>query len=66
MTAHPTVSKSPQVPEPLAMKKVILLLAGIAAAAGCFLISRSPRKPRSVDDLAHDLQAAWADHHTVV
>ncbi len=48
------------------MKKVILLLAGVAAAAGCFLISRSPRKPRSVDDLAHDLQAAWADHHTVV
>ena len=49
------------------MKKIILLLAGIAAAAGCVLISRSsPRTAKSVDDLAHDLQSAWADHHTVV
>jgi len=47
------------------MKKIILLLAGIAAAAGCVLITRS-RSPRSIDDLAHDLQGAWADHHTVV
>ena len=47
------------------MKKAILLLAGIAAAAGCLLITRS-RSPRSLDDLAHDLQGAWADHHTVV
>jgi hypothetical protein len=50
------------------MKKVILLLAGVAAAAGCFLIAQSPRgprSPRSIDDLAHDLQGAWSDHHTV-
>ncbi len=48
------------------MKKTILLLAGIAAAAGCVLIRRSRTTPRSVDDLAHSLQEAWADHHTVV
>ena len=50
------------------MKKFILLLAGIAAAAGCVLISRSrpANAPRTVDDLAHSLQDAWADHHTVV
>lgn len=50
------------------MKKLILLLAGVAAAAGLVLISRSrpASATRSVDDLAHSLQAAWADHHTVV
>ena len=49
------------------MKKFILLLAGIAAAAGCVLITRSrATAPRSVDDLAHSLQDAWADHHTIV
>jgi hypothetical protein len=47
------------------MKKTLLLLAGIVAAAGCFLVTRQARRPRSIDDLAHDLQGAWADHHTV-
>jgi hypothetical protein len=47
------------------MKNFIYLVAGIAAATACFLITR-PRPTRSVDDLAHDLQSAWADHHTVV
>ena len=46
------------------MKNFLLLVAGIAAAAACFLITR-PRSPRSIDALAHDLQDAWADHHTV-
>jgi len=46
------------------MKKVVLLLAGIAAAAGCILVTRS-RTTRSIDDLATNLQEAWADHHTV-
>jgi hypothetical protein len=46
------------------MKKAFYLLAGIAAAAACILITRS-RSPRSIDDLAHNLQDAWADHHTV-
>ena len=47
------------------MKKIALLLAGIAAAAGCILITRS-RSPRSIDELTANLQEAWADHHTVV
>jgi len=47
------------------MKRVALLLAGIAAAAGCILITRS-RTTRSIDELASNLQEAWADHHTVV
>jgi hypothetical protein len=46
------------------MKNLLLLTAGIAAAAACLLITRS-RSTRSIDDLAHDLQGAWADHHTV-
>jgi hypothetical protein len=46
------------------MKKVVLLLAGVAAAAGCLLITRS-RSPRSIDELASNLQRAWADHHTI-
>ena len=47
------------------MKRVILLLAGIAAAAGCILVTRA-RTTRSIDELATNLQQAWADHHTVV
>jgi hypothetical protein len=46
------------------MKNFLLLIGGVAAAAACFLITRK-RTPRSIDDLAHDLQGAWADHHTV-
>jgi hypothetical protein len=47
------------------MKNFLLLVAGIAAAATCFLITRPSRAPRSIDDLAHNLQDAWADHHTI-
>lgn len=51
------------------MKKVILLLAGVSLATGFILITRSRTvvnsASNSVDDLAHTLQAAWADHHTV-
>ncbi len=48
------------------MKNLIYLLLGIAAAAGCVLATTSrSRSPRSIDDLAHKLQDAWADNHTV-
>ncbi len=47
------------------MKRVVLLLAGIAAAAGCVLVTRS-RTTRSIDDLATNLQEAWADNRTLV
>jgi len=46
------------------MKKAVLLFARFAAAAGCILITRS-RATRSIDELASNLQEAWADHHTV-
>jgi len=51
------------------MKNFLLLLAGIAAAATCYMVARPAtrpsRTPRSIDDLAHNLQDAWADHHTI-
>jgi hypothetical protein len=62
---HPTDLKCPYFsPEFSTMKRIVFVLAGIAAAAACVLITRS-RSPRSIDDLAHNLQDAWADHHTV-
>jgi hypothetical protein len=47
------------------MKNFLLLIAGVSAAAACFLITRPSRASRSIDDLAHELQGAWADHRTV-
>lgn len=45
------------------MKNLIYLFLGIAAAAVCVFATRS--RPRSIDALAHTLQDAWADNHTV-
>jgi hypothetical protein len=48
------------------MKKFFYLIGGIAAATACVLMTRTNRKgSQSVDVLAHRLQDAWADHHTV-
>ncbi len=47
------------------MRNTLFLIAGLTAAAAYFLITRN-QEPRSVDELAHKLQEAWADHHTVV
>lgn len=47
------------------MKKFLFLVGGVAAAAAGFLFwSKKQRAP--VDELAHRLEEAWADHHTVV
>ncbi len=47
------------------MKSVFLLLGGLAfATAGLILFTSKRAKP--VAALAHDLEVAWADHHTVV
>jgi hypothetical protein len=46
------------------MKNVIFAVGGFCAAAAGFLIWRSTRIP-PVTDLAHRLEDAWADHHTV-
>ena len=47
------------------MKRVIWTVGGLCAAATGFLVWGSTRKP-NVEELAHVLEDAWADHHTVV
>lgn len=47
------------------MSKFLLVLGGVCAAAACFLVLGPRRTPR-VDELAHQLEDAWADHHTTV
>ena len=47
------------------MKKALFLIGGVCAAAAGFLVwGKKRREP--VEELAHKLEAAWADHHTVV
>ena len=46
------------------MKTVIWTLGGICAAmAGILVLRRRNQQP--VTELAHKLEVAWADHHTV-
>jgi hypothetical protein len=54
------------------MKKVIFTLGGLCAAAAGFFVWNALRtesltnaKPVPVDQLAHRLEEAWADHHTL-
>lgn len=47
------------------MKNVMWMIAGICAAAAGFLVF-GVNRVRPVDEMAHRLEAAWADHHTVV
>jgi len=47
------------------MKSFLWTAGGFCAAAVCFL-AWSPKRTRSVPELAHRLEQAWADHHTVV
>ena len=47
------------------MKRMFWVVGGVcAAAAGFLMFGRQRRRP--VEELAHKLEAAWADHHTVV
>ena len=51
------------------MKNLPYLIAGIAASfAGYLVLNRKSalKMQQPVDELAHKLQDAWADHHTVV
>ena len=43
---------------------VLWVLGGMCAAAAGLLVW-SPYKIKPVEDLAHSLQDAWADHHTI-
>ena len=47
------------------MKKVFWLVGGLCAAAAGFLVWDAKRV-QPVEDLAHRLEEAWADHHTQV
>ena len=51
------------------MKSFLFLIAGITGAIA-YMLARQSRPaaatvPQPVEDLAHKLQDAWADHHTV-
>jgi hypothetical protein len=47
------------------MKNVLWMVGSFCAAATGFLVLNSRRSP-PVELLAHRLEQAWADHHTVV
>jgi len=47
------------------MKKLVFLVGGLCAAAAGFLVWDSKRM-QPVEELAHRLEEAWADHHTEV
>ena len=47
------------------MKNVFWVVGGFCAAAAGFIVW-GPRRIRPVTELAHRLEVAWADHHTVV
>jgi len=50
------------------MKTTLIVIAGLTAAAGFLLAARAranARIPVPVEELAHRLEDAWADHHTV-
>ncbi len=47
------------------MKNLLWMLTGICAAA-IGVIVWSPGRNQPVEVLAHRLEEAWADHHTVV
>ena len=50
------------------MKNTLWFVVGLAAVTTYILATRSrtSAKAAPVDELAHKLQDAWADHHTVV
>ncbi len=47
------------------MKKALFMIGGLCAAAAGFLVWNNKRV-QPVEDLAHRLEEAWADHHTRV
>ena len=47
------------------MKRLIWTVGGFCAAAAGLLVWKSQRTP-NVEDLAHSLEEAWADHRTAV
>lgn len=59
-TLRPVVTK-----ELSLMKNILWLTAGFCAAAAGIILW-GPRRTQPLPELAHRLQEAWADNHTVV
>jgi len=47
------------------MKNLLWMLTGICTAAAGIILW-APRRTQPVEELAHRLEVAWADNHTVV
>ncbi|HEV2645466.1 MAG TPA: hypothetical protein VGU46_03785 [Acidobacteriaceae bacterium] len=47
------------------MKRILWTMGGFCAAAAGILVWNRYRTP-TVEDMAHSLEEAWADHHTTV
>lgn len=47
------------------MKNFLWLVAGVCAATAGFLVW-GPKRSQPVQELAHRLEEAWANNHTVV
>jgi hypothetical protein len=47
------------------MRNLLLLVGGIGIAAAYFVARKQKQEAQPVEVLAHRLQDAWADHHTV-
>ncbi len=47
------------------MKIIFSTICGLFASAICLIIW-VPRRRRPLEELAHRLELAWADHHTIV
>ena len=50
---------------PYKVKSFLLVVGGVCAAAAGFIVWGSKQR-QPVEQLAHRLEEAWADHHTVV
>ena len=47
------------------MKSWMMIIGGVCAAAAGWIVLNAQRV-QPVQELAHQLETAWADHHTVV
>ena len=47
------------------MKNILWVVGGLCAAAAGFLVW-GPKRIKPIQELAHSLDVAWSDHHTIV
>ncbi|MEG9434413.1 hypothetical protein [Terriglobus sp. ADX1] len=58
-TARPTGETG----KSMALKKSLWVIGGVCAAAAGWIVL-GPKRTQAVQDLARQLETAWADHHT--